>query len=428
MRSQHNNKGVLMNSHLWKFRSRAGAAALGALALLAAAGVAAADTIKIGVLAPLTGPSASDGADFVKGAQLAVDEQNAKGGVGGHTFDIVTADVKDGSPDNVSSAAQRLIGTGGVEVVLTGYASLSLFELDLFADAKMPYISSGPSGSFSGITSKDPGNYNCCWSLSPSYKGYETDVLPLVEKIIAGGKFKAPNKKLAMISSDNPYSKAISEGMKASFTKAGWTVTVDEMVPFGPVNDWRASLAKVRQDPPALVVNTDYQPGNSALFLKQFLDQPTNSLVFLQYAPSVPEFVDLTKAQSNGVLYNLIGGPIDSKGWPRGQEVIKKLTDKYGSPLGVYGGALYEEANMYFMALEKVKDPKDHEAIGKAIGAEKFDAAPGQVEFDPKTHLAVQDNDHIPVTFWQIWDGKRTLIAPEKYATGEFRLPPWIAK
>lgn len=403
-----------------------GAGAISALALGAALGSAAADVVKIGVLAPLTGPSASDGADFIKGVELAVEEQNAKGGVAGHTFEIVSADVKDGSPDNVSSAAQRLISTDGIEVVLTGYASLSLFEVDLFADANIPYISSGPSGSFSGIVAKDPANYNCCWSLSPSYKGYETDVLPLVEKLIADGTFKAAGKKLAMISSDNPYSKAISEGMKSSFTAAGWTVTVDEMVPFGPVNDWRASLAKVRQDPPDLVVNTDYQPGNSALFLKQFLDQPTQSLVFLQYAPSVPEFVDLTKEQSNGILYNLIGGPIDSPNWPRGQEIQKKFMDKYGVVPGVYGSALYEEATIYFMALEKVGDPKNHDAIGKAIGETKYDAAPGPVAFDPATHLAVQDDDHIPVTFWQIWDGKRALIAPTKYATGQFKLPPWI--
>ena len=408
------------------FRRLLLASTVGSVALISMMAAAFADVVKIGVLAPLTGPAASDGGDFVKGVQLAVDEQNAKGGVKGHTFEVVTADVKDQSPDNVSSAAQRLIATDGIEIVLTGYASLSLFEVDLFADANMPYISSGPSGSFSGIVEKDPGNYNCCWSLSPSYKGYETDVLPVVEKIVADGKFKLANKKLAMISSDNPYSKAISEGMKASFTKAGWTVTVDEMVPFGAVNDWRSSLAKVRQDPPDLIVNTDYQPGNAALFLKQFLDQPTNSLVFLQYAPSVPAFVDLTKEQSNGVLYNMIGGAIDSPNWARGKDVLKKLTDKYGSPLGVYGAALYEEANAYFMALDKVGDPKDHDAIGKAIGALTFDAAAGPVSFDPKTHLAVQDNDHIPVTFWQIWDAKRSLIAPGKYATGDFRTPPWI--
>jgi branched-chain amino acid transport system substrate-binding protein len=403
------------------------AGAIGAAAIVGAPQSAAADVIKIGVLAPLTGQSASDGAEFIKGVQLAIDERNAAGGIGGHTFELVSADVKDGSPDNVSSAAQRLINTEGIEIVLTGYASLSLFELDLFADAKMPYVSSGPSGSFSGIVTKDVDNYNCCWSMSPSYKGYETDVLPLVDALITNGKFKPANgKKIAMISSDNPYSKAISEGMKKSFSGAGWKVTVDEMVPFGPVNDWRAILAKVRQDPPDLVVNTDYQTGNSALFLKQFLEQPTQSLMFLQYAPSVPEFVDLTKAQSNGVLYNLLGGAIDSANWPRGQEVLKKYKDKYGSVPGPYGTALYEEAQMYFMALQKVGDPKKHDEIGKAMGQVKFDSASGPIEFDQKTHLAMQDDNHIPVTFFQIWDGKRYLIAPTKYGTGEFRLPPWI--
>ena len=48
------------------------------------------------------------------------------------------------------------------------------------------------------------------------------------------------------------------------------------------------------------------------------------------------------------------------------------------------------------------------------------------MSFDPKTHLAVQDDAHIPVTFWQIWDGKRFLVAPARYATGPVRVPPWI--
>ena len=87
--------------------------AISAAVIAGALQAATADVIKIGVLAPLTGPSASDGAEFIKGVQLAIDEQNAKGGIGGHTFELVSADVKDGSPDNVSSAAQRLINTDG---------------------------------------------------------------------------------------------------------------------------------------------------------------------------------------------------------------------------------------------------------------------------------------------------------------------------
>ena len=41
-------------------------------------------------------------------------------------------------------------------------------------------------------------------------------------------------------------------------------------------------------------------------------------------------------------------------------------------------------------------------------------------------HTDVVPVDGHPVTFFQIWDGKRYLIAPTKYGTGEFRLPPWI--
>src|SRR5574341_1385777 len=55
--------------------------------------------VKIGVLAPLTGTSAADGEEMVRGVKLAVKELNAKGGVAGYTFDVVTGDTKDQTPD-----------------------------------------------------------------------------------------------------------------------------------------------------------------------------------------------------------------------------------------------------------------------------------------------------------------------------------------
>jgi branched-chain amino acid transport system substrate-binding protein len=400
--------------------------AFGALAL--SVGAAAADEIKIGVLAPLTGPSASDGEEYVRGVTWAVEEANARGGVAGHTFKVEVADVADQSAANVTSATERLLGAKGVEVILTGYASLSMFEVDLMAEANMPYLSAGPSPLFAAIVSKNPDHYSCCWSYTADFTGYVTDVLPAVEGFAKAGAINLKNKKVAMISSDNPYSKGISEGMKPLFKAAGWTITVDELVPFGEVSDWRAILAKVRQDPPDLVINADYLPGNSALFIKQFLEKPTNSLVFLQYAPSVPEFLKLTGAQSTGVLYDLIGGPIDSPKWPRGQTLLKAYKDKYGVESGPYGVGLYEMTQLYFKALAEVKNPSDHAAIGAALGKQKADSVAGPIAFDPKTHVAVQDANHVPVTFFEIWDGKRVLVSPDKYANGEFKTPPWMTK
>lgn len=395
---------------------------------LASATSVFAKTVKIGVLAPLTGPSASDGQEFVNGVKWAVDEANAAGGVAGYTFEVVTADVKDGSAANVTSAVEHLTGTSGVEVVVTGYANLSMFEIDLFKEAGIPYLSAGPSPSVAAIISKAPDDYWCCWSYTADFTGYVTDLLPMIREFAAQGKMSIADKTVAIISSDNPFSKGISEGMKKVFGADGWKITVDEVVPFGTVGDWRAILAKVRATKPNLVVNTDYLPGNSALFLKQFLENPTKSTVFLQYAPSVPEFVKLTGAQSTGVLYNMIGAPLNSPKWPRAPKLLAGYKAKYGIESGAYGVGLYEMTHMYFDALKTVGNPTDHKAIGKAIGAASKVTAAGVIKFDAKTHVALTGLDFVPTSFWQIENGKRIIVGPAKFASGSFQTPPWVKK
>ena len=398
------------------------------LAAMLCSATAYADLVKIGVLAPLTGPTASDGEEFVRGVDLAVKEANANGGVAGHMFEVVKADVVDHSAANVSAAAERLIGTAGVHVILTGYASLSMFEVELMAEANMPYIPSGPSPQFAAIVADDPDAYNCCWSFTADFKGYETDVTPTIEALSAAGHFPLENKTVAIISSDNPYSKTISEGMKVAFADAGWTITTDELVPFGPVSDWRPILAKVREDAPDVIINTDYIPSNAALFTNQFQETPTKSVLFLQYAPLVPEFIELTGANSNGVLYNAIGATLNVDAHPRGKEVSAKYLAEYNMPSGAYGTGLYEQASIYFDALEQVGDPSDHDAIGKAIGGMKRPIVSGNLEFDPATHVARYGDDFVPVTFFQIQDGAGVMISPEKYKGGDFITPPWLTK
>ncbi len=403
------------------------AALLAAAALTAIAPAHAADKVaKVGLLGQITGKSSADGQESVRGAQMAIDEINAAGGIDGYKFELVVGDVRDGAAGDVTSATERLLGDSSIHFMLTGYASLTNFEIDTMADAGMPYMLAATSAQTRDIISPDPAKYWCCWSLSPAFDAYGTDVTTLVEKLAAEGKVKLKNHKVAIISSDNVYSKNISEGMKKKFAASGWTITVDEMVPFGEVNDWRTIITKVRQNPPDLVINTDYLPNNSATFLKQFLEQPTDSLVFLQYAPSVPEFVKLTGEGSTGVLYDLLGGVIDSPKVPRAQGLMAKFKQRYGVESGPYGIGLYEMMNIYFDAVKKVGDPTKQKEVAEAIGATDKMVAEGRVQFDPKTHLAIQDDAHIPILFLQIWKGERVLIAPAQYATGAFQLPPWM--
>ncbi|MFK5121494.1 ABC transporter substrate-binding protein, partial [Klebsiella pneumoniae] len=79
-----------------------GAAAAAAL-VWSAQGAADAATVKLGVLAPLTGPASGDGEDYVHGVTMAVEEANKKGGIAGSTFEVMAVDVKDGSANAVTS-------------------------------------------------------------------------------------------------------------------------------------------------------------------------------------------------------------------------------------------------------------------------------------------------------------------------------------
>ena len=377
--------------------------ALMALGLMTA-GTAMADVVKIGVLAPVSGKSAADGEEMVNGAQLAVDELNASGGVAGHTFELVVGDVGEAGADAVATAAERLLGDRDMGAIMTGYASGSNFEIEMMAEQEMIYMVSANSSQTEEIISPNPDDFPTVWSLTPSYAGYNTEIVPVIDGLATDGKLELPNKKVAIISSDNPYSKGIADGMAESFGEAGWEVTINDLLPFGEINDWRGFLGKVRQDPPAVLINTDYVSANAALFVSQFNEDPTDSLVFIQYAPSVPEFLELTKDQSSGIVYNLLGGVLDTPTNPRAAEVLEKYTAKYGNEPGTYGPALYEQVLIYAKALEEVGDPSDRVAIGKAIGASNTQTAMGAVQFDPKTHLAVQSNDGIPIQFYQIND------------------------
>jgi len=80
------------------------------------------DTLKIGVLAPLSGPFASGGTSFVQAATLAVEQANAEGGVSGQRVTIVVGDTQ-GRVDVAKSEALRLVSREKVSALVGAYLS-----------------------------------------------------------------------------------------------------------------------------------------------------------------------------------------------------------------------------------------------------------------------------------------------------------------
>lgn len=380
--------------------------------------------VKIGLLAPITGLMAADGLESERGAQLAIKEINAAGGINGYKLKLLTADVKDKTPDKVLSAVFSLIASGA-DCLLSSSGGGNNFEIRDVAEKNIPYLLSAETAQTEEIIKASPEKYPTIWSLAPNYDAYETEVPRFLEKWIAQGKFVPGERKFGVVTNDSPYSLKIAQGMKKTLEeKYGWTSVLYETVPCTDINDWRPILAKLHIYKPTFVLNADYVTSNAAVFMRQFNENPWNAIVFIQYAPVLEEFIELAKEYSTGVLYSLLGGPLPNL---KTVEHSKKYEEEYNENVsGVYGVYMYEGVYVYADALRKVGDSKKYLEIGKAIGETDKETMMGRLVFDQKTHLAMQGDEYYPFQLYQIWDGKRYLLNPEKLATGEFKLPLWF--
>jgi branched-chain amino acid transport system substrate-binding protein len=191
-------------------------------------------------------------------------------------------------------------------------------------------------------------------------------------------------------------------------------------------------LSKIRADPPALIINTDYIPSNEAAFMEQFLENPTNSHMFIQYGPSTPEFVDLLGDKCTGVLYNSPNIGIYTSGNVIGNELLERGTDRFGFEPAGYTFTVYNEMWIYKQGCEFAYrtygiDPADGEdarlKIAEVISKETAYMGTGAPMVFDSTYCL--DGKYAIPTIYQLWEGERYTVVPDEYANNEVRLPPW---
>jgi len=121
--------------------------------------------IRIGLVAPMSGPSGASGEAIERGMLLAMDEVNAAGGVLGRPLELVTRDVQNDGEAGVA-ALREMAATDGIVAVFGGlYSPVMLAQLDLVHELQLPLIDAW--GSVTRITKngRDP-NYAFRVSLS----------------------------------------------------------------------------------------------------------------------------------------------------------------------------------------------------------------------------------------------------------------------
>src|SRR6476469_1620895 len=109
--------------------------------------------IGIGVIAPVTGSKAEQGAQFTEGAKVAIDEINAAGGVNGSKLQLHVLDDQ-GQPNEAVAAAQRLASNSDVYAVIGPSSTASASAaIPILRRAKLVAIS--PSASTPSLVTKN---------------------------------------------------------------------------------------------------------------------------------------------------------------------------------------------------------------------------------------------------------------------------------
>ncbi|HET6438755.1 MAG TPA: ABC transporter substrate-binding protein, partial [Anaeromyxobacter sp.] len=104
--------------------------------------VRASDTIKIGMIAPLTGAWASEGQEMKRNGELLAAELNGRGGLLGKQVELVIED-DGGDPRTASLAAQRLTSRGVVAVIGTYGSAVTEATQTIFDEEGILQIANG---------------------------------------------------------------------------------------------------------------------------------------------------------------------------------------------------------------------------------------------------------------------------------------------
>jgi len=420
-----------------------GAAALGGSAALLASindgAKAAGDPIPVGQAAPLTDFAAADGVEFQNGLTLACEEINALGGILGRPVEPYFEDTKQmGDATNVQ-AVQRLIDRHEVHAILNGYNIGSGAAIqDVIADAGIIYVHYDTTIGHNNLIKSDPARYFGSFQGDPAEYWYGPGFLKFVQGLEESGQYKRANNKMAIILSAGVYAANIANAVNERAKDYGWEISLFETVNV-PISEWGPTLAKIREDPPAVICITHFLPADLAQFCVQFAPNPTNSLIYMQYGPSIPAFREIGKEATNGILFATVVGALQDE---IGTAFETRYKAKFGANAGHNSGAQSFDGAMVWATAAALAggsgepgNVEQNRKVADRMRAMIWRGVTGVTRFIPEEQAAytypTQTNDSslgMPHQFLQVQDYTKGpgLIAPAPYGTATFMTPPWI--
>ncbi|MEQ8441374.1 MAG: ABC transporter substrate-binding protein [Alphaproteobacteria bacterium] len=398
------------------------------------------DTIPIGSMVPLTGPSAADGREFKNGFVMAMEEINDLGGILGKKIEPVFVDTRSQSAEEVVRAAHTLIDDHGVHAIVNGYnIGPQNSEYEPIADAGIIYIHHNTLLQHHDSVMGDPNRYFGCFMGDPAEYWYGQGFIKLVSWLRDSGQWLPRNNRLAIVSGAKPYSIVIANAMASCAKQFGWVPVYGPKIARAPITNWTPLLDEIRATDPSVLANTHFYAGDLARFHLQFMENPIPCLLYLQYGALHRSFLDIVGDKGRGAIVGTVIGLLRDT---RGRTFADKYRQRYGEmSTPEVGYQPYTSLHHFALAASLAGGTggpgnfEQNRRIAYRLKTTPFRSVSGTINYHSDWQAAVPYPDAIgdpslgiPHLFYQIMgsDTDHALIAPEPYNESEFQLPPWL--
>jgi branched-chain amino acid transport system substrate-binding protein len=374
-------------------------AALLPLACAVATHAAAADTLKIGVLATLSGAGTAWGMSMQGAADLAAEDVNSKGGleVGGkrYTVEVVAYDDKYKAADALT-AINRLAFDDGIKFVVGPVGSApALAILPVSTENKVITMTMG-------FTPK---------ALSPDYKYSFRPVLPSDVFSDAQIKWvvdKLGGKRIGGLFPNDESGQQVGAANEKAYEAVGAKFVAKEFFERERV-DFVPLLTRVlAQNIDAFELNGN-SPQTAGLLVKQLREMGFKGPIIRTGGDATADIVKIAgKAAAENVY---VHQPIDLAS-PAIQQYQKRFEDRYKIPLNAFSPFFYANLHMLFDAMRKSGTVTDSDKIRSAMLALKdFDTVLGKVSWTGQAQWGSNQQLDAPFYVALLKDGTPVVVA-----------------
>lgn len=312
--------------------SAASAAAAEGSAAASQAAPSAAAAIRLGLLAPFSGLAAAFGQEMLKGGQMALDEVNGTGGIGGRRVVFDQADDKS-DPKSAPASAQKLVADGVSIVIGPATSGVALAAEGTLNAAKLPTIS--PTANDPRITEQGlPFVFRASgrWDQEPAALA---DVL-----------LKQP--RVALVADGSDYGQTLAAAVRQTLAQHNLKPVADEHVDVG-ARDFGPLLAKIKAQSPGTVFYAGFAADGGAL-AKALRAANVQAQIVMGDAAEDQALIGSGGTAVDGLVFAY---PPDPKQIRSAAAVADAYKRRYGTAASLYALSTYDSVRLALDALRR---------------------------------------------------------------------------